>query len=81
MRATALLTIVAFAVSLPTAAAAAAAAKPHRHHVRHAAEIAKSVPAPADSRGSSARSLKPHECVTDEGGGRFFPCNYGGGMP
>jgi hypothetical protein len=86
MRIMVLLTIAASALSIGALSAAAATTK-HRRHVVHqqpaAVETvppgrAQSYPVPA-SYGPAAYGFAPGRCVTDEGGGRVSPCDYGGG--
>jgi hypothetical protein len=79
MRSALLATIAASTVSLALMTSADAASKHHRHHgyvgaapyaySGHAWEPAYR-PSPSGSPGG---------CVTDEGGGRLAPCDYGGG--
>jgi hypothetical protein len=81
MRAAVLLTIIASTLSLATATADAKT-KQHRSPARHA-PIAKPASAAAPyAAGQPGRPpwARPGECLTDEGGGRFYPCNYGGGL-
>lgn len=82
MRAAVLLTIIASTLSL-AAVPVDAKTRSHRHHARHAAPMARAVPLvePYASHQSGRPAwARPGECLTDEGGGRFYPCNYGGGM-
>jgi hypothetical protein len=74
MRVIVLLMVIGSALAVAAVTTAGAATK-HWHRVHRTAVVAKPVPAWPNAIGR-----RPHECVTDEGGGRFMPCNYGGGM-
>jgi len=79
MRVTALLTIATSALTLAAVSTASATTKHHRHHVRHGVATTNIVPATPAWTEPYAPRERPYECMTDEGGGRFFPCDYGGG--
>jgi hypothetical protein len=82
MRAAVLLTILAASLSL-VAVTADAKTKNHRASARHAAPMARAVPGGepyASGQPGRPAWARRGECLTDEGGGRFYPCNYGGGM-
>ena len=81
MRAAVLVTILASTLSLATVTADAKT-RHHRSVARHAPIVN---PAPAGEPYAARQPgrpawARPDECLTDEGGGRFYPCNYGGGL-
>jgi hypothetical protein len=81
-----LLTIATSAVSIAAPSAAEAATKHRRHAVHERPAVVETVPPGRaqfypgpTSYGPAAYGFAPGRCVTDEGGGRVSPCDYGGG--
>lgn len=79
MKVTILAAALASVLVLPTVTAANAAWKHHRHHARHWSAPYGWGAAPYQRYPNRPIWGTPGECYTDEGGGRFMPCNYGGG--
>ena len=70
--------MIATAISFGTAGTADAAA---RHKAKHHVRPATAQPAPAYTKGASTnrpRWAAPQQCFTDDGYGRFTPCEGGG---
>ena len=76
-------TVIALVVALATIAAPAAMARPHSGHAHHArSHVTQTLRDPGYARSDfgyarsgPAGSTWGSECVTDEGEGRFFPCD------
>ena len=75
---TALVLAVASALSLTALTTANAASKHHRYHGRYWSEP-YGWGSPYVRYPNRPAWATPGECYTDEGGGRFMPCSYGGG--
>jgi hypothetical protein len=89
IRVTVSLTICAVAVMLAGVTSAGASTKHPRHHVRHRPPITTIEPVPAYGGPYAAPGwtapyalrARPYQCMTDEGGGRLYPCDYGSTIP
>jgi len=71
-------TTIALIVALATFAAPAAIARPHSAHSHHSgSQVTKTLRDPGYARNAPVGPNWGSECVTDEGQGRFFPCDAG----
>jgi hypothetical protein len=71
-------TKIALVVALAMFAAPAAMARPHSAHSHlNASHVTKTVRGPGYARSAPVGPDWGSECVTDEGQGRFFPCDAG----
>lgn len=74
-----ILTLATAGLIAATALAPASAATKHKRHVRTEAPVAQRV-GPVEAAAPPAVFQTPNACWSDEGYGRFSPCDEGGGM-